>query len=571
MKKTFRVLSLLLAAALLMACAAGCSSSGSSASSAAASSGSASAAASASAASASASASAIASASASAAQSGDKHGGMLTIQCWSDPTNINFYADNGSMGGTLYGACGAMLCSYDADQNIIPQLLESWELSDDSLTWTFHMRENACWSDGQPITADDVIFSIDYFRQTTFSDVVFQRDTDYFTEAPVYAKVDDHTYTVTTTVPYPTIFDYYIVNFFVLPEHVFKDVPAAEFHTTKVNTTPGQIVCGGPFMVTEYKVGEYVKCERNPYYWDDVYLDELYFRIAADTESMFTALMSGDLDFSFGTSAKYDEAVAAGMQVVKTNSANFSGYAMNTKDAILSDVNIRRAFSYIYDQQLLIDQVYGGQAEYNKGFAKGVRFEDDDACVSYSHDLDKAKQLIESSGWALGDDGYYYKDGKCLEVTFAYETGYDDVTAMVLQTMFQNTGVKFNITGYENSVLYDMLQSGQWQMAPVYATLGPDPANYYGNYKDDSTNYLFGNYRSDTLDQDWKDGMSAADDAGRQKAYSAMWKELTDQAVWLVLPKGWGYYYGDSRFGMDEAQFTSYGMFVYYNKLYVKQ
>lgn len=491
-------------------------------------------------------------------------GGQLILQCWSDPTNINFYADYGAMGCSLYWSCGANLCVYKGGE-LYGLLLKSWELSDDGLTWTMHIRDNAGWSDGEPITVDDIIFSVEYFRQDTFQDYIFQADTMYFSETPVYEKVDDYTYTVTTTVPYATIFDFYAVNFFVIPEHVFKDVPAAEFHTTDVNSTPGEIVCGGPFKITEYKIGEYVKCDRNEYFWDDVALDTLYWRVAGDVNSMYEALMAGDLDFTFLIGSKYQEAVDAGMQIVRTNGASYAGFGMNTKDEILSDINIRKAIEYIYDQQLYIDQALGGQGEEYHGLAHNMRYDDPESCVQYSKDLDKAKELIEASGWEIGSSGFYEKDGKTLSITFSYEADYDDYTAMILQTMFEGTGIDFQIQGYEYSVLSDNFESGNWQMGSVGANMGPDPANYYDNYLN---SYMFGYYRSETLDQLWIDGMSTADDAERQAVYSKLQGELTDAAVWLPMPASWGYYAGNATAGLDEAMFTSTGMFVYFNKLY---
>jgi len=494
----------------------------------------------------------------------DKTGGMLILQQWMDPININFYADYGSTGAANYWSCGPQLVVYKGGE-LYGLLLESWELDESGLVWTMKIRENAGWSDGTPITVDDIIFSMEYFRQDTFTDFIFQADTMYFTETPVYEKVDDYTYTITTTVPYPTVFDFYAVNCFIIPKHVFENVPAEEFHTTTVNSTPGEIVCGGPFKITEYKIGEYIKCERNEYFWDEVYLDELYWRIAADGNSMFTALQTGELDFTFLLGSKYQEAVDAGMQIARTNGANYSGISMNTQDPILSDVNIRKAFSHIYDQQLRIDQEWGGQGEVYNGLAANMRFEDLDACVAYEHDVDKAKALIEESGWTLNADGYYEKDGQILEVTFIYEAGYEDFTAMILQSMFEGTGVKFNIEGQEYSVLLDNVDAGNYQLASNYSSLGPDPANYYDNYLNSS---LFSFYRSDVLDQAWIDGMTGATDEERQAAYSIVQHELTDAAVWLIQPRNWGYYAGNETCGLDEAMFTSTGMFVYFHKLY---
>lgn len=494
----------------------------------------------------------------------DKFGGMLILQQWMDPINLNFYADYGSVGCSNYWSCGPQLVVYKGGE-LFPLLLESWELDETGLVWTMKIRENAGWSDGTPITVDDIIFSMEYFRQDTFTDFIFQCDTLYFSETPVYEKVDDFTYTVTTTVPYPTIFDFYAVNCFIIPKHVFENVPAAEFHTTTVNSTPGEIVCGGPFKITEYKIGEYIKCERNEYFWDEVYLDELYWRIAPDGNSMFTALQAGDLDFTFLMGNKYQEAVDAGMQIARTNGASYSGISMNTKDPILSDVNIRKALSHIYDQQLYLDQYLGGIGELYNGFVANMRYEDVDACVSYEHDIEKAKALIEESGWTLNADGYYEKDGQVLEVTMQYIAGWDDFTAMLIQTMFEGTGVKFEIEGIEENAFYDMTAAGEYQIASIGASMGPDPANYYDNYLNGE---LFSFYRSDVLDQAWIDGMKGATDEERQAAYSVVQHELTDAAVWLIPPRSWGYYAGNQTCGLDEAMFTSTGMFVYFHKLY---
>ena len=148
-----------------------------------------------------------------------------------------------------------------------------------------------------------------------------------------------------------------------------------------------------------------------------------------------------------------------------------------------------------------------------------------------------------------GTAGTYYGYGGILGTQIKNVAG---ITVNVVST----DGSKANILG---------IDAGNYQLASNYSSLGPDPANYYDNYLNSS---LFSFYRSDVLDQAWIDGMTGATDEERQAAYSIVQHELTDAAVWLIQPRNWGYYAGNETCGLDEAMFTSTGMFVYFHKLY---
>ena len=170
------------------------------------------------------------------------------------------------------------------DFSVTPGLAESWKISDDGLTVTYTLREGLKWSDGQPLTAEDVAYTINRSRDEEWINHVS-------TTANLDAKaLDDRTVEVTSSVPDPKL---PVMDVYIVPKHIYE-----KYDKEAVYEYDGQDGVGsGPFTVTEVKKGEFVRMAQNPnWHGKKPAMDEVIFRIYANSEAQYQALKTGELD-----------------------------------------------------------------------------------------------------------------------------------------------------------------------------------------------------------------------------------------------------------------------------------
>ena len=167
------------------------------------------------------------------------------------------------------------------DFSVIPGLAESWTVSPDGLTVTYTLRDGLKWSDGQPITADDIAYTINRSRDEEWVNHVS-------TTANLDAKaIDDRTVEITSSVPDPKL---PVMDVYIVPKHIWEKLDATQ--APEYEALDG--VASGPFKVAEVKKGEFVRMERNPnWHGKQPAMDEVIFRIFSNAEAQYQALKTG--------------------------------------------------------------------------------------------------------------------------------------------------------------------------------------------------------------------------------------------------------------------------------------
>ncbi|HZV33399.1 MAG TPA: ABC transporter substrate-binding protein, partial [Verrucomicrobiae bacterium] len=232
-------------------------------------------------------------------------GGRIVVTTFADPKTFNPITANETSSTDITLRMFFTLVIVDSPtEKARPGLAESWSVEPDNKTWTFHLRKGLRWSDGQPLTADDVVF--------TLNDVVYNPDIPNVTRDQfimngkkfMISKVDDYTFKVVT----PEIYAPF-VNFFgvmpIVPKHTLaKAVAEKQFLAAYgINSKPEDVVCCGPFRLKDYKQGQYVMLERNPYFWEVdkkgqrlPYADNVVFAIVPDMNAESLMFLAGKAD-----------------------------------------------------------------------------------------------------------------------------------------------------------------------------------------------------------------------------------------------------------------------------------
>ena len=336
-----------------------------------------------------------------ACNGGANVGGTLVIGSTQVPRHLNGTVQSGyatAVPGTQLNASPLL---YDDQYNPMPYLAHSWEISDDGLSVTLHLVEDAVFHDGMPITSADVAFSI----LTAQAHHPFK---------PMFAPVtgvdtpDDHTAVINLSQPHPAILLAMSPGLLpVIPKHVFDD--GQEMPTHPRNTE--DFVGSGPFRLVEYEAGSIIRMER----FDDFFiegapcLDEIVMEIIPDATNIVLGLENGttDLSVTLGPAANVLRLMENPDVMVSSDGHEAIGQIqwleMNVDDPALSDKRVRQAIAYAIDRDFMIDALDQGLTiPATSGIVTASPFHD--ATVeTYDRDVDKAKALLAEAGYGKGE------------------------------------------------------------------------------------------------------------------------------------------------------------------------
>jgi peptide/nickel transport system substrate-binding protein len=373
----------------------------------------------------------------------------------------------------------------DGNGELEPDLAADWTASADGLTYLFHLRSDVRWSDGEPLIADDVIFTVNLIQDPDFPGVPNLADLWRTVKAE---KIDSHTVRFRLKEPLPTFLDFTTIG--ILPRHVLGSVLSRDLLTQPFNMHP---IGTGPFALKDISP-ERVVLVPNPYYAsppgrnvrrEKPYLAELEFRFYPTYERVLTAYQAGDIQgISYVPPYLFPEAAA--MQSLNLYSARVSAYQivyLNLQDQegspFFQDADVRQALLYALDRQALIDQALNGQGIIANGPVRPWSWAYDTELPVTPYDPQQAEALLVKANWVDTDgDGIRDKDGRAFEFTLL--TGEDPVFAEVGDVMAQQwdkLGIRVQVQSL-GAGLSDRLRAHDFQAVLVELLLSGDPDPY---------------------------------------------------------------------------------------------
>lgn len=317
-------------------------------------------------------------------------------------------------GRTWLAKIWSTLVSWNADATgLEPQLATEWTPNDDATVWTIRLRGGVLWHDGEPVTADDVKFSLELAYHpdaaTTFPSFS-QLVADQFVGGAEYLAgdadeisgirvVDDTTLEFAFVEPNPRL-PYSLLFVWVLPQHALADLAPADYQTTDWFYT--EAIGTGPFMHEEFQADQFWAVVPNPNYWNgEPKLDRLINRYFRDVTAAVLALESGDIHFTYVTGD-----VALRMQdnpalTLYSGPSGVTNYLIfNQRNPAFQDARVRQAFLYAIDRQAIADAVYGGTVELVPCIAALPALHPPaEELNAYAYDPDMARQLLQEAGW----------------------------------------------------------------------------------------------------------------------------------------------------------------------------
>ncbi len=373
------------------------------------------------------------------------------------------------------------LMELDADLNFEGMLADSIT-TEDNKNFIVHIDDAATWSDGTPVTADDVVYTAlrlasPVIGNTAMMYYVFEGvGDDGFVEEGAESidgiqKVDDKTVQFTTKeeMPITTFENSYARYLLTLPKHVIKQYSEEELSTAEWFNHPD--VVSGPFIVTDFDVDHYISYEANKDYWKGApKIDKLNIKIV-DGSQLYAGLQSGEIDITQQTMSDIPqedyESVEAldNVDVVYGSPVTNQSVFIQTKN--VPDVKVRQAMLYAIDRQQILEELLNGHGEIVDGFLSSASPFYDDSLTPVSYDPEKAKALLEEAGW----DGsqtirFYVNSGDSTFVN----------AASIIAAEWAAVGIKAEIQTVDFATLMSVAGTEDYDVLAVQYTYAPvDP------------------------------------------------------------------------------------------------
>ncbi|CCF82293.1 ABC transporter substrate-binding protein [Nitrolancea hollandica] len=304
-----------------------------------------------------------------------------------------------------------------------PDLAQSWEVSDDRLTYTFHLRDSVLWHDGQPFAANDVVFTYQLMMNNRVRSPRFSR----LVERVHGVGAPDRS-TVTFTLIHPdATFLTDLATFGIVPEHLLSTILPEELVTDPFGISSA--VGTGPFTLQQWVRGDRILFQRNSKYFKDPAKVEGYvYRVLPSTKELLSGLKDESIDWAAIDPAGADEAKkVSGIRV-----ESLPGYEMSyvslqldpAKTRLFQDVRIRKALMLALDRKQGVTDIWHGQATVADGTQPPSSFAHAPSKTVYQQNLEQAKSLLDEAGWKAEADGIRMKDGQALRFTLT--TNSDD-------------------------------------------------------------------------------------------------------------------------------------------------
>lgn len=332
------------------------------------------------------------------------------------------------------------------NQTTEPYLAESWEASEDLRTWTFHLRPEAVWHDGEPITAEDVKFTYDRIADP-------DEATDSYQTVQGWERVevvDEHTFRIVLEEPNALLPDVLSSGGFEpLPEHVFAEY---ERLADAVDVNTRNPVGSGPFKLARVDPGSAIEVEAfDDFFFGRPNLDRLVFRIVRDQNTAVAQMRAGDLDW-IAIQATHLPPLESDPNVT-TFAATGSRYVMaaiNMADVepwstMFEDARVRKAMFYAVDREEIAERIGGGIVPVQHGvIPDSLGWVPEPDIEPYTYDPERARELLDEAGWVDSDgDGVREKDGQALDFYVLVDRGNAtrEQIGLVLQSAWEDIGM----------------------------------------------------------------------------------------------------------------------------------
>ena len=518
-------------------------------------------------------------------------GGVLVVGAFADAQNLNpILASDSASFWAIGRIFGSMI---DTDHltgaNIPGDLAEGWEVTDDGLTLTFHLRQGLKWSDGEDFNAEDVLFTF----QALMSGEVESPRLDNVALVESVEAPDDYTVVFKLKEPQCSILD--DLGLGILPEHIFPEGFASiNGHDFNTNPTVGI----GPFLFDEWVKDDHITVVRNPTYWKGApHLEALIRKVVPDQTVLTQQLKTGEVDLGGARPEDIPELeLYDHLNIYKFFDDGYVYMAMNSANPdnpqpgrdedgnvipqdphpILGDKRVRQAITYGLDRKPIINKILLGQGiPLHANVVPAVAWAYDDQLEPRAFDQEKAIALLEEAGWTDEDgDGIrechgclYSDEGAPLKLKAATNAGNTirEQIVTIAQEQLKEIGIDIELNIVEWNAYLEILLGQTCDLCVIgWTGLGTDPDDRLFWHSETDTPGSGFNFTS-VYDAELEELLDAGrvapcDNESRAKVYKRVQEILYDYQPydWIYVPRGFVIWNKVKFAGLDPGPWSTY-------------
>lgn len=466
-------------------------------------------------------------------------GGTLTIGYAEEPDTLDVQKSGMVISGLVGQHFGGSLISMHPEtKEFVPNLAESYEVSDNGLTITFKLRQNITFHDGTPLTAGIYKETLERALEpaTGAASMASQLKQIKEVNAP-----DDATLIITLSEP--------SAPFLVNLSNAGMMQPLLPSAIEQLGDNYGRNPVGvGPWVFKEWQTGQSVTFERNnDYKWpapffenkESAYPERLVYKFIKDYQTLIAALDSGSIDVAYGIEGKDVERYQNNnnYQVFEMDRQGIGLFLeMNTENEALKDKAVRQAINMAINKEAIVQAVLSGKGRVANGPIPPSFFGYDPEVENYGYkyNKDETMKLLESNGWSKNANGIMEKDGYELSFELLVLDRWNQ-PAQIVQAMLKEVGINIDILTLEAGTLVEKAATGEFEMTFM---------GYYGNDPDSLFTFLHSSQidvmnhsrvNNPKLDSLLEKGRSTVDLEERKKVYYEAQKLIVDEAFWIPI------------------------------------
>jgi peptide/nickel transport system substrate-binding protein len=474
---------------------------------------------------------------------------VLLLNAGAEPSVLNPILSTDSASSKIEGLIFSGLFRVNEDLELEPDLITTYNVQNGNKTYTFYLRKNVYWHDGQPFSAEDVKFTFEKILDPKTQTV--RRSSFMIDGQPIKLKILDlHTIRIDLPKPFAPFLSR--ISTGILPKHILnkKDINKAAFNRAPIGL--------GPFVFKEWKTGQFVRLVRNAnYYGKQPKLKEILFKIIPDANTALVALDKGELDRAGILAKDYEKyCKKKHLNIFKYYDLIYTYFAFNLKHKYFQDIRVRQAIAHAINKEAIIRGVL-------KGFGRVADiptspifwvYPEEKEMVKYDYDAKKSKDLLKQAGFSFNKETQYFeKDGQLFSFTLITNKGnkYREKTAQIIQKYLQQIGIKMEIQLMEWSSFIKILNASddpkKFEAVILAWSLALDPDNYstwHSSQYPQGFNFI--GYKNKKVDQLLKEGRLVLNKEKRKQIYRQAYQEIARDVGYIFL------YYPESIVGVNK-------------------
>ena len=467
-------------------------------------------------------------------------GGNLINAMAGEPSNLIAMIAGDSASSAIAGNIFNSLLKYDENLNYVPDLAESWEISNNQKTISFKLKKGLQWADGKPLTSADVLFTWKLITNPNTR-------TPYASDYQLVKKAstpDPLTFKVTYESSYAPALDTW-ASLHILPKHILKD---EDINNTFFSRKP---TGSSYYKLDEWISGQQVTLKANDKSVSGTPLiKKLISRIIPDTSSQFLELTADNIDVMNINPIQYQRVFPARkdlqqkIALYKELGNGYTYLGFNLKKAPFNDIRVRQALNYAIDKDEVIKGVLLGLGEaISSPYKPGTRWNNPNLSP-YPYSPSKALELLADAGYIKDKNGSLTKDGKPLKFEIiTNQNKQREMTAVLIQRRLQEIGVKVSIRVIEwASFVNRFIKTGDFDVVVLGwgLSLDPDQYNIWHSSQQEPGQFNFLGYSNKTVDQLLELGRKELNPHKREKIYREFSKHILEDSPIVYLYAGYG-------------------------------